>query len=80
MFKLIKILVPVLLISSCGMKPSIEDSKLSDREFSLEEFFDGKTKAYGQFQDILGNVSRRFTVDIEGVWDGSNLILTEDFL
>ena len=80
MFKLIKILVPVLLISSCGMKPSIEDSKLSDREFSLEEFFDGKTKAYGQFQDILGNVSRRFTVDIKGVWDGSNLILTEDFV
>ena len=80
MFKLIKILVPVLIISSCGMKPSIEDSKLSDREFSLEEFFDGETKAYGQFQDILGNVSRRFTVDIKGVWDGSNLILTEDFV
>ena len=42
------------------MKPSIEDTKLSDRNFSLEEFFDGETVAYGQFQDILGNVSRRF--------------------
>jgi len=80
MLKLFKILVPVLLIASCGMKPSIEDDKLSDRKFSLEEFFDGETTAYGQFQDILGNVSRRFTVDITGSWDGSNLRLIEDFV
>ena len=79
MFKIINILVPFLFIVGCGMKPSIEDAKLSDRNFSLEEFFDGETVAYGQFQDILGNVSRRFLVDIKGSWDGSNLILVEDF-
>ena len=54
MFKFINILVPFLFIVGCGMKPSIEDAKLSDRNFSLEEFFDGETVAYGQFQDILG--------------------------
>ena len=79
MLKFLKILVPFLFIVGCGMKPSIEDAKLSDRNFSLEEFFDGETVAYGQFQDILGNVSRRFLVDIKGSWDGSNLILVEDF-
>ena len=79
MFKLIKIFVPILFIVGCGMKPSIEDAKLSNRNFSLEEFFDGETTAYGQFQDVLGNVSRRFTVNIKGSWDGSNLILVEDF-
>ena len=57
MFKFINILVPFLFIVGCGMKPSIEDAKLSDRTFSLEEFFEGETTAYGQFQDILGNRS-----------------------
>ena len=47
MFKFINILVPFLFIVGCGMKPSIEDAKLSDRKFSLEEFFDGETVAYG---------------------------------
>ena len=56
MFKVIKILLPVLFIAGCGMKPSIEDAKLSNRNFYLEEFFDGETTAYGQFQDVLGNV------------------------
>ena len=79
MFKLLKIIVPLLFIVGCSIKPSIEDAKLSDRNFSLEEFFEGETRAYGQFQDILGNVSRRFLVDIKGSWDGSNLVLIEDF-
>ena len=79
MFKLIKILVVFLFLVSCGVKPSIEDAKLSDKNFSLEEFFDGETVAYGQFQDILGNVTRRFLVEIKGSWDGSNLVLVEDF-
>ena len=79
MFKLIKVIVPFLFIVGCGMKPSIEDAKLSAKTFSLEEFFEGETTAYGQFQDVLGNVSTRFVVDIKGTWDGSNLVLIEDF-
>jgi hypothetical protein len=53
---------------------------LSDRQLNLEEFFEGDLVAYGQFQDILGNVSRRFVVDIEGTWDGETLRLVEDFV
>ena len=79
MFRLVYLFVPFLFVIGCGMKPSIEDAKLSDKNFSLEEFFDGETSAYGQFQDILGNVSRRFLVDIKGSWDGSELVLIEDF-
>ena len=40
MLRFIKILIPILFLASCGLKPSIEDPKLSDRVFSLEEFFD----------------------------------------
>ena len=79
MLRFIKILIPILFLAGCGLKPSIEDPKLSDRVFSLEEFFDGETVAHGQFQDVLGNVSLRFLVNIKGSWDGSDLVLVEDF-
>ena len=36
--------------------------------------------AHGQFQNVLGNVSRRFNVTINGSWDGNNLVLVEDFV
>jgi len=77
-----KILAAICLCATllgCGLKPSLDADKLSDRDFQLEQFFDGHTKAYGQFQDVLGNVSRRFTVDIAGTWSGNTLTLVEDF-
>ena len=72
-------LTALVFLASCSGKPSLDDEKLSDREFRLEQFFAGKTKAHGQFQDILGNVSRRFEVDITGAWDGRLLTMVEDF-
>lgn len=67
-------------LSACSAKPRVPKSFLSDQQLNLEEFFEGKTVAYGQFQDVLGNVPRRFTVEIEGTWDGNTLTLVEDFL
>ena len=72
-------LTTLVFLASCSGKPSLDDEKLSDREFRLEQFFAGKTKAHGQFQDILGNVSSRFEVDITGIWDGRLLTMVEDF-
>ncbi|MBE1281899.1 MAG: DUF3833 family protein [Rhodobacteraceae bacterium] len=68
-----------LFLAACSGRPSLDQDKLSDREFNLEEFFEGKTVAHGQFKDILGRVQRRFTVDIDGTWDGNTLTLIEDF-
>lgn len=68
------------VLAACAGRPSLDDPKLSARQLNLEDFFEGRTVAYGQFQDILGNVSRRFTVDIEGTWDGKVLTLVEDFV
>jgi hypothetical protein len=70
----------VLLLAACTGKPSLEDPALSDRELNLEEFFDGRLVARGQFQDIFGTVRRRFDVAIEGTWDGERLTLVEDFV
>ncbi len=76
---LISILV-IGLLASCSGKPDLDDPVLSDRELNLEEFFDGRSTAYGQFQDVFGTVQRRFTVDINGTFDGRTLTLVEDFV
>lgn len=68
------------LLAGCVGRPALEDPALSSRALNLEEYFDGELRAWGQFQDRFGNVSRRFTVDIDGEWDGETLTLTEDFV
>jgi hypothetical protein len=69
-----------VLVAACTGKPSSDDPVLSDRKLNLEEFFDGELVAYGQFQDVLGTVRRRFEVSITGDWDGERLLLVEDFV
>lgn len=69
-----------LLIAACTGKPGAEDPLLSDRKLNLEEFFDGRVVAQGQFQDVFGTVRRRFDVVIDGTWDGETLRLVEDFV
>lgn len=69
-----------LLLSGCVGKPSLEDQPLSDRSLNLEEFFDGRVLAQGQFQDVFGTVRRRFDVEVNGTWDGQTLTLVEDFV
>lgn len=70
----------VLALAGCVGKPSLDDDVLSTRELNLEEFFEGESVAYGQFQDIFGTVRRRFEVQINGTWDGQTLTLIEDFV
>lgn len=70
----------VVVLAGCTGKPALDDEKLSTRNLNLEEFFEGRTVAYGQFQDIFGTVRRRFEVEINGTWDGETLTLVEDFV
>ena len=70
----------LLLLAACSGRPSLDDPPLSDKDLNLEEFFEGRSVAYGQFQDRFGTVRRRFEVDILGTWDGETLTLTEDFV
>ncbi|SMR72008.1 Protein of unknown function [Aliiroseovarius halocynthiae] len=67
------------LLLGCSGAPDLSDETLSDRELNLEEFFEGRTVARGQFQDLFGTVKRRFDVEIAGSWDGRTLTLVEDF-
>jgi hypothetical protein len=58
---------------------NIEDFSGRTPGFQLEDYFDGKTEAYGLFEDRFGNLRREFTVRIEGRRDGRTIVLDEQF-
>ncbi len=57
----------------------VEEFAGTEPRFRLEEYFDGRTRAWGLFQDRFGRVQRQFVVDIEGRVEDDTLILIEDF-
>lgn len=59
------------------MKP--QDFANTKPRFVVEDYFNGRTKAWGIFEDRFGNLRRDFVVDITGTWDGKTLTLDEDF-
>ena len=46
----------------------------------IEDYFLGRTKAWGIFQDRFGTLRRQFEVTIEGSLEDDTLVLVEDFL
>jgi hypothetical protein len=49
-------------------------------KLDLFNFFEGKTIAYGIFEDRFGNLKRQFRVNIDGKINNQTLTLDEDFL
>jgi hypothetical protein len=72
--------IALCFLTACVGKPSFNDASLGGPKLNLEEYFDGRVTAQGQFQDIFGTVRTRFDVDINGKWDGETLTLVEDFV
>ena len=77
-----KLLLPFilfLLLNACSeMKP--EDYKNTQPIIKIEEYFQGKVKAWGMLQGRSGEVKRKFVADMYGEFDGENLILDEIFI
>ena len=69
-----------LFVSSCSGKMNIEKFKGQQPEFSLEDYFMGKTQAWGMFHDRFGNLKRTFKVDIIGTLESDKLLLNEKFI
>ncbi|WP_409525829.1 DUF3833 domain-containing protein [Nitrincola sp. MINF-07-Sa-05] len=59
---------------------NLEQFENREPELVLEEYFDGKLYAWGIFEDRFGNLRREFQVEIDGKWDGTQLVLDERFL
>ena len=81
-----KIILPFLLIiifsfnTSCStnnMKP--EDFKNKEPRLIIENYLSGNVKAWGVLQNRSGKVIRQFSAELNGKWDGKQLILDEIF-
>lgn len=57
-----------------------QDIALRGPQLRLEEYFAGRTRAYGVFQDRFGALRRQITADLQGTWDGTTLTLEEEFV
>ena len=59
------------------MKPI--DFKDQKPRLIIEEYLSGNVKAWGVLQNRSGKVTRQFKANLNGQWDGSKLILDEQF-
>jgi hypothetical protein len=48
--------------------------------FELTRFLEGRTRAWGVFEDRFGRVRRRLSVEMDGRWDGDTFVLDEAFV
>ena len=69
----------IILITGCAnnMKPT--DFKDQKPRLVIEEYLSGNVKAWGILQNRSGKVIRQFSADLDGKWDGEQLILDEKF-
>lgn len=73
------LLMTMPLLGAC-QPMKIEDFEGTTPRLVLEEYFAGKTTAWGIFEDRFGSLRRQFKVDIRGTWDGRTLTMVEDFV
>ena len=78
--KFIISIITLFLLNGClnnDMKPI--DFKDQKPRLIIEEYLSGNVKAYGILQNRSGKVTRQFTAELNGKWDGKQLILDEIF-
>ena len=80
-FKYFLLIINFLFITSCSINQSMkpEDFKNQKPRLIIEEYLSGNVKAWGILQNRSGKVTRQFSADLNGKWDGKKLILDEKF-
>jgi len=79
--KIILALIVTILLTNCSgnnMKPI--DFKDQKPRLIIEKYLSGNIKAWGILQNRSGKVIRQFTADLNGKWDGKQLVLDEKFI
>ena len=73
--------VGLLFITSCSSKHSMKPEDFKDKQprLIIEDYMSGNVKAWGILQNRSGKVTRQFSADLNGKWDGEQLILDEKF-
>ena len=73
------ILIPIFLLILFGCSTSTVDYKNTKPEFDLKDFFTGELVAWGLVKNYKGKVTKRFSVDMKGTWQGNEGELYELF-
>ena len=71
-------LVALLLTACSGVEPRVYEGETP--RLDIMEYFDGRVRGWGMFQQRGGEVVRRLTVDIDGRVEQGTLILDESFV
>ena len=79
MFKKFIIISSVFFFLSGCSGMALDSFKDAKPELVLEDYFKGRTEAWGIFEDRFGKLRRQFKVTIDGKWDGKTLTLDERF-
>ena len=66
----ITILIGILLTSCSGNKMKPIDLKDQKPRLIIEDYLSGNVKAWGILQNRSGKVTRQFSADLNGKWDG----------
>ena len=79
--KSILLLISLFLITSCSNNTAMKPQDFNNKEprLIIEEYLTGNVKAWGVLQNRAGKVTRQFSADLNGSWDGNQLILQEIF-
>ena len=72
-------LLTILLTNCSGNKMKPTDFKDQKPRLIIEDYLSGNIKAWGLLQDRSGKVTRQFSANLNGKWDGKQLILDEKF-
>ena len=65
------------LITSCSSNQSMKPQDFKDKKprLIIENYLSGSVKAWGVLQNRSGKVTRQFSADLNGKWDGKQLVL-----
>lgn len=66
------------LLAACA-SPQPTDYAAEKPLLDLAQYFNGRLNAHGVFTDRSGKVVKRFTVVMDGSWQGNQGVLDEDF-
>ena len=79
--KFFLLIVGLLFITSCSSKQTMKPEDFKDKQprLIIEDYMSGNVKAWGILQNRSGKVTRQFSADLNGKWDGEQLILDEKF-
>ena len=76
-----KVFISILFFFLTGCSNNMKPTDFKDQKprLIIEDYLSGNVKAWGILQNRSGKVTRQFSANLDGKWDGKQLILDEKF-